>query len=100
MKLQKLNILGKTFQLKSVTPADLDLYNPASIGATRYNDCLIKYLETLKGDELRDTLLHESIHVIDYTAQLGLEEKQVHALASLLLSVLKDNKEFSRWLIK
>jgi len=86
--------------LKSVTPADLDLYAPASIGATRYNECLIKYLDNIKGDELRDTLLHETIHAIDYIAQIGLEEKQVHALASLLLCVLKDNKEFSRWLIK
>jgi hypothetical protein len=51
---------------------------------------------------MRQTLLHESLHMMCYTANLGLpaeqEESVVEKLATLLLQVLRDNEEFVEWL--
>ena len=47
----------------------------------------------------RDTLLHETIHAIDYAAHLALNENQVHALAALLLHTMRDNPKFVEWLM-
>jgi len=43
-------------------------------------------------DGIADTLLHEFIHLIDYNVQIGLEEKQVHTLASVILEMVWDKR--------
>jgi hypothetical protein len=50
--------------------------------------------------EMQDTLLHEILHVIDYNNGTEMTEQQVKMTATGLLAVLKDNKEFAKWLIK
>lgn len=59
----------------------------------------IHYKSDQGKEVLKDTMLHETIHVIDYDCQLEMSERQVHALASNLLSTLRHNKEFAKWLI-
>lgn len=46
---------------------------------------------------LLDTLLHEIIHAIDRCLDLGLDERQVRALAHGLASVIVDNPRLARW---
>jgi len=48
----------------------------------------------------QDTLLHETIHAIDETLVTGMTEQQVSNLASVLLAVLKDNPEFTKWILQ
>lgn len=48
----------------------------------------------------QDTLLHETIHAIDETLFLKMTERQVSNLASVLLGVLKDNPEFTKWILQ
>ena len=54
-----------------------------------------------RGPQLADTILHELLHAI--YATFGLkdedeEERIVSALATGLVGVLRDNREFARWL--
>jgi hypothetical protein len=43
-----------------------------------------------------ETLLHESLHALDYDLSLDLSERQVHALGSSLLCLLRDNPDLIR----
>jgi DNA gyrase inhibitor GyrI len=49
---------------------------------------------------MQDTLLHETIHAIDETLITGMTEQQVSNIASVLLAVLKDNPEFTSWILQ
>ena len=50
-------------------------------------------------DQLKDTVLHEILHAIDYAVQANLKERQVHIMATGILSVLRDNKKLAEWLL-
>jgi hypothetical protein len=50
--------------------------------------------------QMQDTSLHEIIHAVDESLALGMTEAQVHQLATGLLGVLKDNRAYSRWLLR
>jgi hypothetical protein len=49
--------------------------------------------------QLKDTVLHELIHAIDYGTGLGLKERQVHVLAATVLELLWSNPSLSYWLV-
>lgn len=48
----------------------------------------------------QDTLLHEAIHYLEDSAGLGLPEKHVRVLATMLIGLLKDNPSFARYLLQ
>lgn len=51
------------------------------------------YLTTNMVSQRRETaFMHEVIHAIDDLCEIGLEERQVRALAPALVSFLKENK--------
>lgn len=49
--------------------------------------------------QLKDTVLHELIHAIDYSVELGLKEKQVHVLAASLCDLFWSNPNLSNWIV-
>lgn len=51
-------------------------------------------------EQVQDTALHECIHAIDESLSLGMTEAQVHQMATALLGFLKDNVQFTRWLLQ
>lgn len=51
-------------------------------------------------DQLKDTILHEVLHGVDFAGQIGLKEKQVAAFATLLLAVFRENPELVKWLLR
>ncbi len=67
----------------------------SSTGLSFARDLWIKYNKSQPDEQLKDTLLHEVIHIIDYDGQLGLSEQQVHSLATQLYSFFHSNKEFA-----
>ena len=91
----KIKILAKTWKTKNRTRL-LD----GDSGATLPDSCTIweSALECLQ--QRRDTRLHEVIHVIEKQLHLGMEERQVHALACGLLQVLRENPKLVRYLTK
>lgn len=88
-----LRILGKDW---SVGWVDKTLGD--SCGECRKQSLELLVSTEASPDQQRDTLLHEVIHAIDYTAKLNMSEDQVHALAGLLLAVFRDNPEFAEYL--
>jgi hypothetical protein len=52
----------------------------------------------LPKEEAQDTMLHEIIHILDYSMDTELTETQVKRLATGLLAFFKDNpKYYERW---
>lgn len=90
-----IKILGKTY---AVSGAE-SLHADGRIGQHSSNKLEMKYCTEQAEEQCKDTMLHESIHAIDYILQLGLREKQVHCLSAGLLEMLKANPKFTRWLL-
>lgn len=93
--IDSLRILGKTYD---VIQDDLGMANEGSIGQCSSHKCQIKYSSDQHAQQLKDTILHEAIHAVDYIMHLGLEERQVHALAGGILALLLDNPQFVDYL--
>jgi hypothetical protein len=93
--INSLRILGKVY---SVTQDDIAMANKGIIGECTASKCQIVYSSDQAEQQLKDTILHEAIHAIDYTMNLGLEERQVHALAGGVLALLLDNPDFVDYL--
>lgn len=93
----KVRLVGKDYLLVENTAG---LARMGALGTTSNLDALIDYSMDQSLTQLRDTLLHEVIHAVDYSMCLGLEERQVHALAAGLLGVLRDNPGFTALLLQ
>lgn len=83
-----------------VLPFDEEVPNPdnrfgqASIGAME-----IRFHTKQSEEQLKNTLLHEVTHHLDYALQLGLSEKQVHRLATTFIQNMRANEAFYKWLM-
>ena len=67
-----------------------------------FNDCksqVILYDPRMGEDAIKETFLHEVIHVLDYDHQNHLKESQVHRLAAGIYGFLKDNPEVAKWIV-
>jgi hypothetical protein len=71
--------------------ADLKLDGEAMCGLCRVGPCRIELKADLPAGRLRETLLHEVIHAINSEYGIGLRERQVQALGTALVQVLRDN---------
>lgn len=49
---------------------------------------------------LRDTYLHETLHAMDIETQLGMTERQITVLATVLLAWMRDNPHVVAWMLK
>jgi hypothetical protein len=67
--------------------------NEPDLGKIALNTSLDISLHSLK-----DTVLHECIHILDHGSQIGLKEKQVHRIASALLEMMWSNPTLAAWL--
>ncbi len=89
-----IDILGKPYKIEYV--------KHTALGSEDYGDCndgkqIISVAEDIGLALEQDTLLHETIHALDYAAQLKMSERQVSALAALLIAVFKANPEFTQY---
>ena len=92
----QVRVLGKIFKIRRLGAEEhIDC---AGIMELASQDIAIREAPALAYQQ--DTLLHETIHAIDETLYLKMTEKQVSQLASVLLGVLKDNPEFTAWILK
>ena len=101
MKIRKLNILGKKIKVfAGKDRSNNPLLKSNAVGLTNLSYGEIHVSMKQGKDQQKDTLLHEVIHVIDRDLTLKFDEEQVHRLACALYQTLKENKEFTKWLIK
>lgn len=91
------NVLGKRYQLvEKKTGCGGSRY----FGETNHRSLQIELDADQVEAQKRDTLLHETLHAIDYAMHLELDERQVHALAAGVLCVMRDNPELIDWLMQ
>ena len=91
----EVDVIGKTYTVELVE----DL-----AGADRFGECDEAKLRIRieKGTALaqeQDTLLHEILHAIDGSMHTKLSERQVGAIASGILAVLKANPRLALYLL-
>lgn len=77
-------ILGKRYQI-------IESSHIEECGLTEPHACTIYISTDINPQQVRDTLLHEIVHAIDYEMHLGMKERQVHCVATGLLNLFKDN---------
>lgn len=93
---KSVRILGKKHRIRFVRPSPLRC---SDVGAIEHSRSEISVLGTMSRDELRETTLHECVHVIDHQLGLGLTEQQVTALSSGLFAVARENPRVVRWML-
>lgn len=93
-----IRILGKTYGLRFVDKVEMEGGDPKEslMGLCTNDKQDIQVSVHQPQDALKDTILHEIIHAVDYQMQLGLKERQVHGMASGLVAVFLDNPEFTK----
>lgn len=90
-----IRVIGKDVEVVEDSDA---LHDEDRVGDYMEQRQRIRYSRNQTDDQLRDTVLHEVIHVVEQCMQLDLEEQQVAGLATGLYAVFRDNPEFIRWL--
>lgn len=63
-------------------------------GQIDYDAGVITLRESSTPDQMRSTLIHETLHAVSEMYGLELEEKLVTDLANALYTVIKDNQEY------
>lgn len=86
-----IRFMGKNFAV--------DPHDEPSLGFCHFDHCKITYRPDQSPQQLQETVLHEAIHVIDFALELKLRHKQVQGLGAGIHSLVRDNPEFSAWLL-
>ena len=95
LALGAVRILGKPYTVTLHPESDLE---NTCYGRVQCHKGRIHLEAGQSHDALRDTLLHECVHAIDYAMKTGLEERQVSTLATGIYALLKDNPDFAAFL--
>lgn len=99
-RLDKIKILAFDYSIRWVDTS-VSLWADAVGGCDRQN--LVILLSTNQAEQqLKDTVLHEVIHALNYHLQLmeGVSDEDIaRRLATGLLTVFRDNPELSAWII-
>jgi hypothetical protein len=80
-----LNIVGREYDVIKVEECD------DQVGGVNFETCTIVVKDGQQRLLEADTLLHESLHIIDEIFQLELTERQVYCITSGLIALLRDN---------
>lgn len=89
-----LTILGKRFAVKTLGEDE-----DKEVDGRTYLASQELFYRVKPGVEYnKDSVLHEAIHALELSLDLGMTERQVQLLATGLFALLQDNKEFAKWL--
>lgn len=58
---------------------------------------LIIYDPTQSSDNLRDTIIHELIHFVEFKLGFKLQHELVQVLSAVFSAILSDNEELTKW---
>lgn len=94
---KRVRIIGKYYSVNPVSGRQFS--GNEHYGEIDYANQRVLYDEEQSGEQLKDTLIHESVHGIDYAMQIGLEERQVAALGTGFYAWMVENKRLVRWII-
>lgn len=97
MSIRACRVIGKTYCISFVSGKPLDDGDLGELDPSKQR------ITIRKGQPLeqeQDTVLHEIFHAVDIEGNLGLTERQVRGLGTILLGVIKDNPAFVRYLTR
>lgn len=80
-----LNIVGREYDVVKVDEYD------EKVGGVDFENTTIVIKDGQQRLLEADTLLHESLHIIDEIFQLELTERQVYCITSGIIALLRDN---------
>lgn len=92
-----IRILGKDWTITYVKQGNIDLEDYGGSSLSRLE---ISIQADLPESLEKETNLHETIHAIDHSLDLGMTEGQVNTLGAVLMQVFLDNPEFLKYLAK
>lgn len=92
----KVRVLGRDLTIGYAGPAD----GFTDSGEMCEERLAIKIQEGQIEIEEADTMLHETVHGVDYLLDLGLTERQVRLLATALIGIFQDNPEFTSYITR
>jgi hypothetical protein len=95
MRPQVITVLGQPFTVEYLPKRVLDR---DAVGHTSTSTQELHVLEGQGHHQERDTLLHEILHVASNVVGQDLKERQILALAPVLLDVLRRNPELVAYL--
>ena len=90
IKLPKtITVLSHEFTVVRVPKETID----DDYGTVDYEQMVIKLAEEVDGDFLRETLLHEVLHIIDYytSGEAQVKERDIHRLSAVLFDTFQSN---------
>ncbi len=100
MRPAKVKVLGKTYSIAFV-PAGSDalkLNGEDNVGMCDTDAQTIHIQEGMHVESEQDAVLHEVMHAIERAMDLDVEDTIVYRLATGVIAVLKDNKQFVSYL--
>lgn len=93
---KRLRIIGKHYKVRVVEKVDDDGNDGDCDQGTQ--TILVKQA-CGEHEYARDVMLHEAIHAVDHQMKADLTEEQVEKLGTGVLALLRENREFVRWLL-
>ena len=100
---KRLKVVSTDYKIELLPQHECDTYSVAGTCHQTPQDPKIKIARHKEPTALADTVLHELLHACWTTMNLHdreEEERDVSALATALIAVMRDNPKFSRWLLK
>tara|TARA_R110000824_G_scaffold8994_4_gene40647 strand:- start:213 stop:545 length:333 start_codon:yes stop_codon:yes gene_type:complete len=100
---KRIKVVSTDYKVELLPQEECDTYSVAGVCHQTPQDPKIRVAKHKEPTALADTMLHEIMHACWTTMNLDAreeEERAVAALATALIAVMRDNPNFSRWLIK
>ena len=88
--INSVRVAGTIYDIK----LDPELNNQGLLGEANFNTQIISINSLYPKEQQEATLLHEVIHVVNYTYNAGLDEDQVEKLARGLYATIRENPDY------
>ena len=95
-----LRVLGKTYWVTVIDQPEIAIDGPRVYGVTDNKQQNINLAKEQGFDQLRETLIHELIHVWEGSFKITIKHEDVYSLSVFLYAVLKDNPRLVNWLME
>ena len=94
----KIHAYGRDYQIElASTNPELE---PRYAGRINHRALLITLNQNYPDASIRETALHELLHIIEVNSGLNLKESQIEAFSNGLFAALSDNPELVQWMFE
>jgi Zn-dependent peptidase ImmA (M78 family) len=96
-----LKVIGKTYRLVVIDQPSLSIDAGArAYGTTDNRHQIISLAKDQGWDQLRETLIHELIHVWEQSYGVKIEHKDIYSLAMFWYALLRENPDMVQWIMQ